>query len=119
MIKAKTVIVILVMMTGCSNAPSNPTPSDKSALLAEPSGKKPIALQAADVSQVSAQQFTSILVVSPCCTHYKKFLGYENSLAYLEVGQRRNEKLNKEIYCTPINDLPKHVIDSLESMAKQ
>ncbi len=72
--------------------------------------------KAADVTHVSAQQFTSILMDAPSLPHSKQFLGYENGLAYLEVVMDRNGIKEKEIYCTPQKGLPKHTVDSLKLM---
>ena len=64
----------------------------------------------ANATYVSAQKFTSILMVDPSMRHYKKILGSKDNLVYIEIGSQQNGEWKKEIYCTTKKDLPKYVL---------
>jgi len=104
-------MVVVCCITGCAN----PKPAGEIA-------KQPEELtrpKAADVTHVSAQQFTSILMEAPSHPHKKHFLGYEDGLAYLEVSEEKNGVMEKEIYCIPKTALPNHALDTLRFMKKK
>jgi hypothetical protein len=111
----KYILIGLFVVACCICGCSNSTPASKTVIQT----KRQSHPKAADVTHVSARQFTSILMVSPSHPQTKRFIGYEDGLAYLEVIEEKNGVTEREFYCTPKTDLPKHALDTLELMKKK